>query len=55
MTNETKITLDLTRKDVCDLLLACLAAKELSNGSGEKWSNLHAVIKNQLTESDKNI
>ena len=45
--------LELTRIEVCDLLIACLAAKELSNDGGEKWTRLHEKLKDILTEFDK--
>ena len=52
MLNEMTMELKLERIDVCNLLLACLAAKERSNGA-EKWDELHEKLKKQLKEFDK--
>lgn len=54
MRNEFKTTLQLRRIDICDLMLACTAAKQLSNGA-EKWDRLHDELKRQLEELDKQL
>ena len=54
MRNEFKTTLQLRRIDICDLMLVCTAAKQLSNGA-EKWDRLHDELKRQLEELDKQL
>ena len=50
-TNGDMMTLNLTRHQVCDLLLAATFA---SNESGaEKWDKLHEAIKLQLDAFDE--
>ena len=51
--NYKTMTVELNRIDVCDLLLACLAAKELANDEGSKWTRLHDKLKAQLEAFDK--
>lgn len=53
MMNEMNVTLNLKRIEVCDLLLACLAAKDKANDSGKKWDRLHEEIKKQLHNFDQ--
>lgn len=55
MLNEMDMTLNLKRIDVCDLELACLAAKELANDEGKKWDRLYKVLKEQLNTFDKSM
>lgn len=55
MRNEFKTTLQVKRIDICDLMLACLAAKELANDSGTKWDRLHDKLKRQLNELDTQL
>lgn len=45
----------LKRIEICDLLLACLAAKELSNDGGEKWIRLYKNLKEQLDKLDAQL
>ena len=45
-------TLNLTRSELCDLLIATTAAYHGSRA--EKWKVLHDEIKRQLDEQDKN-
>ena len=54
MRNSFKTTLQVRRIDICDLMLACMAAKELSNGA-TKWDKLHEELKNQLKELDEQL
>lgn len=51
----TMSTLNLTRLETCDLLLACLAARDEANDGGEKWQRLHDKIKAQLDEFDAQL
>lgn len=44
-------TLNLTRSELCDLLVATTAAYHESRA--EKWKFLHDEIKKQLDEQDK--
>lgn len=44
-------TLNLTRSELCDLLLATTCAKNASN-TPKKWKALHDEIKKQLDEQD---
>lgn len=49
--NENEMTITLKRIDICDLLLACISADEISGGA-KKWMKLHDNIKEQLTKAD---
>ena len=51
--NSKKMTVELSRIEVCDLLLACLAAKEIANDEGKKWTRLHDELKEQLKAFDE--
>lgn len=51
MKNYEEMTLTLTRIEVCDLLLACISAEEVSGA--EKWMKLHDKIKKQLDKADE--
>lgn len=51
--NQTVINLSLKRIEVCNLLLATLAAHEGTEGRAEKWMQLHEKIGKQLHETDK--
>ncbi len=55
MRNEFKTTLQVKRIDICDLMLACLAAKDLANDSGTKWDRLHDELERQLNELDTQL
>lgn len=55
MRNEFKTTLQVKRIDICNLMLACLAAKELANDDGNKWVKLHDELKRQLNELDAQL
>ena len=55
MRNEFKTTIQLRRIDICDMMLACLAAKELANGEGKKWDRLRETLKSQLEELDRQL
>ena len=55
MRNEFITTIQLRRIDICDMLLACLAAKNLANDEGKKWDRLHETLKAQLDELDRQL
>lgn len=55
MRNGFKTTLQVKRIDICDLMLACLAAKERANDGGTKWDRLHDELKKQLDELDTQL
>lgn len=55
MRNEFNTNLQVKRIDICDLMLACLAAKELANDDGKKWDRLHDELKRQLNELDTQL
>ena len=48
MRNEFKTTVQVKRINICDLMLACLAAKELANDDGKKWVRLHDELKKTI-------
>ncbi len=52
MRNNFETTLKVKRIDICDLMLACLAVKELSSDAGAKWERLHDSLKEQLNALD---
>ena len=54
MRNNFKTTLQVKRIDICDLMLACTAAKQLSNDA-KKWDRLHEELKKQLNELDEQL
>lgn len=51
--NETVITLNLKRIEVCDLLLATLIEHLNTEKRAKKWMQLHEKIGKQLHETDK--
>lgn len=50
-TNDMTVTLKLKRIEVCDLLLACLAADSMAQGA-DKWDKLHDKLMAILDEFD---
>ena len=48
--NEKKVTLELRRIDICDLLIACTAAEH--NSDADKWEALHDKLSNILADFD---
>ncbi len=52
MRNYDNVTVNVLRIELCDLLLACLAAQDLASDNGEKWSRLHDKLKHQLDDYD---
>lgn len=55
MRNGFKTTITLRRIDICDLMLACLAAKKAANDGGKKWIELHELLYTQLEELDAQL
>ena len=55
MRNAFETTIRVQRIDICDLLLACLAAKEAAGDGGKKWDRLHNKLKAQLDELDAQL
>lgn len=55
MRNNFKTTIEVKRIDICDLMLACLAAQEAANDGGAKWQRLHDELKRQLDELDAQL
>ena len=55
MRNHFETTIKLQRIDICDLMLACLAAEQSANDGGKKWAELHDKLERQLTELDAQL
>ena len=55
MRNQFKTTIEVRRIDICDLMLACLAAKDIAGDGGAKWDALHDKLKTQLDELDNEL
>ena len=55
MRNNFKTTIDVTRLEICDLILACSAAKRCAGDDGKKWTRLRAKLKGQLKELDEQL
>lgn len=53
--NSFETYVKMKRIDICDLLLACLAAKSLANDAGAKWNRLHDMLKQQLEDLDRQL
>ena len=53
MNNYDEVSIKLYRIDICDLLLACIAAENAANDDGIKWKRLHDKLKKQLDKLDK--
>ena len=51
--NSSKINIELTRIEVCDLLLATFSSHQNTEGRAKKWMQLHDKIEKQLKETDK--
>lgn len=51
MVNYQDYTITLKRIEICDLLLACLAAYDCSNDA-EKWLDLHKKLMMELNRID---
>lgn len=55
MRNHFKTAVQLERIDICDLMLACLAAQDAANDAGTKWERLHEKLKTKLEELDAQL
>lgn len=55
MINDFETTIRVRRIDICDLMLACLAAKDAANDDGKKWMRLHDNLQEQLHELDRQL
>lgn len=55
MRNHFKTAVQLERIDICDLMLACLAARDAANDAGTKWERLLEKLKTQLEELDAQL
>ena len=53
--NGYETTIKVKRIEICDLMLACLAAKEIANDEGKKWDRLYQKLKEQLDELDAEL
>lgn len=60
--NQRTVTVKMTRKDLCDLLIACtssnFSAREMARERGEEvtethWKRLHDLLERQLADHDK--
>lgn len=51
--NERIVNCELTRRDLCDLLLACLSAHMCANDGGQKWITLHDKIIKIIDDYDE--
>lgn len=50
MTNQKIVNIELTRLDLCDLLIACTCVYNESKAA--KWKKLHDILKQQLEKFD---
>lgn len=55
MRNAVETSVKMKRIDICDLLIACDAAKALSSDGGRKWDKLHDLLRTQLDELDRQL
>ena len=55
MRNNFNATIEVKRIEICDLMIACLAAKQMANDGGKKWDRLHDKLKAQLDELDAQL
>lgn len=55
MRNQFETTIKVKRIEICDLMIACLAAAQAANDGGEKWYKLHDKLQAQLTELDAQL
>ena len=53
--NQFKTTISITRGELCDLLLATIAAQQASNDGGKKWIALHEKLHKQLEDLDNDL
>lgn len=50
--NQRTVDLKLERIDICDLLIACTMADELTEKDNTKWAKLHDKLEAILTNFD---
>lgn len=50
--NERTVNLEITRIDLCDLLLACTALDVATDENTQKWAKLHDKLKKILDDFD---
>lgn len=50
--NDCKAYFRLRRIDICDLMLACTAARTTANDGGKKWKILHDYLADCLEDMD---
>lgn len=55
MRNQFKTTINVTRGEICDLLLACTMSEFGANDGGKKWARLHEKLEKQLEELDRQL
>lgn len=55
MRNDFKTHIEVTRMDICDLMLACTGSQFRANDGGQKWIKLREKLKMQLDELDSQI
>lgn len=55
MRNQFQTTIQVTRGEICDLLLACTTSEFSANDGGKKWARLHEKLKAQLEELDRQL
>lgn len=47
--------IELSRIEMCDLLLACTTAQYAAGDGGKKWEELHDKINKEIEKLDKKI
>ena len=55
MRNRMKVHVEVTRSELCDLLIACVSEKIRADDGGEKWLKLHDKLSKQLDEFDAQL
>lgn len=55
MLNQRIVTVKITRKELCNLMLACTCAKHNAGDDGAKWAALHDTLKEQLDAFDEKV
>lgn len=48
--NQKTMTVKLSRRDVCELMIACAWAAR--DGGSAKWKKLHDILREQIDEFD---
>ena len=55
MRNQFKSHIEVTRIEICDLVLACTLLDQRTDDSTTKWRKLHDKLKAQLDELDRQL